>query len=72
MEVSGQLHTPAALPAISEVGRFAGFQSRSGGRGEEKKSHHCSCREFNPSSPSRDLISMLAELPRLLYVSARA
>jgi hypothetical protein len=57
MEVSGQLHVPAALPRDKRP-RYpsdtwlGASQSRSGRGGKEKKSHHTPCRELNPSRPA--------------------
>jgi hypothetical protein len=45
-----------------------GNQSRSGRGGQEKKSHHCSCRELNPGHPARSTAPILAELSQLLLL----
>jgi hypothetical protein len=61
MEVSGQLHGPAALPPGKEPWfpldrRLGGPQSRSGRGGEEKNSQPPSGIEpQNPSRPARSL-----------------
>jgi hypothetical protein len=71
MEVSGQLHAPAALSPGKEPRhpfdwRLDGRQSRFGHGGEEKKkSFHCPRWELNPGRSARTLISILTELPRL-------
>jgi hypothetical protein len=43
-----------------------GSQSLSGRSSEEKKSHHCPCREMNPGRSSRSLAYILTELTRPL------
>jgi hypothetical protein len=57
MEVTGQLHAPAALlpgksPRYPLDRRLGGHHSRSGPGGEEKKSYHCPRRELNPGRPA--------------------
>jgi hypothetical protein len=48
--------------------KLGGSQIRSGhSGGEEKKSHRSPCRELNPGSTARSLVSVMAELPRLLH-----
>jgi hypothetical protein len=47
------------------VRRLGGSQSRSGRGGEEEKSNNCPCRELNPNRPTRSLVSIQTELPRL-------
>jgi hypothetical protein len=42
--------------------------SRSGLGGEEKKYHHCPCRELNPVLSARSLVSILIEIPRPLLL----
>jgi hypothetical protein len=59
MEVSVQLHAPAALspryePWYPSDRRLGGPQSRSGRGGEEKKSHHRPVRVLNLSRPTRN------------------
>jgi len=53
MEVSSQLHPPAALPPCKSLrytlaGRLGGPQSRSGRGDGGGKYHHCSCLELTP------------------------
>jgi hypothetical protein len=68
MEVSGQLHAPAALPlGESPLYMLGGPQSRSGRGGqEEEKSHCCTCWESHPGRPAPSLVPTLTELPHLL------
>jgi hypothetical protein len=66
MEVSGQLHAPAALPQGKSPccpldRRLGGPQSRSGRGGEEKNIFY-SCRESNPGRPATSLIIVLTGL----------
>jgi len=56
MEVSGQLHVPAAL-AQRKGPRYR--------NGDEKKSIHSSCCESNPGRPAR---SVFTELPRVIGI----
>jgi hypothetical protein len=35
-----------------------------------KRKNPCSCREYNSSRPTRSLVTILTELPRLLCVNA--
>jgi len=67
MDVSGQLHAPAALSPSKEllttIWRLSGPPSRSERDGEDKKSHYCPCRELDTGSPARILIPTLTELP---------
>jgi len=64
MEVSGQIHVPAALSLGNEtpvpIGQEAGWDSQP----VEKKFHHLPCREWSPGRPSRSLVTILTELPR--------
>jgi hypothetical protein len=68
MEMSGQLHVPAALPAWKEPPvpkRLGGPQSQFERGVEEKNSLHCPCRESNPGRPARSLVITLTELSQL-------
>jgi hypothetical protein len=47
--------------------RLGGPQSRSGRVGKEKISHHCRCRELDPGRLACSLVSILTELPRLVF-----
>jgi hypothetical protein len=49
-------------PSVRRVGRP---QIRSGSGGEDKDLRHCPSRELNPGRPSRSLVTILTELPRL-------
>jgi len=51
--------------------RLSELQSRSGRDGEEKKSHHCPCRDFNPGRPARSLVTVLTDLHRLVVLGIR-
>jgi hypothetical protein len=68
MELSGQLHSPAALPSGKEPPypldrRLGRPQSRSGhSSGAEK--NPCLCQELNPGRQARCLVTILTELPR--------
>jgi len=67
MEVSGQLHAPAALhpennSRYSLNRRMVGLQSRSGYGDEER--NPCPYLESNPGRPGRSLVTILTELPR--------
>jgi hypothetical protein len=67
MEVGGQLRAPATLPPGKESRhtmdrRLGGHHSRSG-RGGKEKQHS---RESNSDRPARSLVTVLAELSRLL------
>jgi hypothetical protein len=74
MEVSGQPHTPAALPPGKELlvptGYEAGWaQSRSGRGGEEKNFQPPPGIEPpNPDRPARSLVAIPTELSRLLLM----
>jgi hypothetical protein len=64
MEVSDQLHAPAALPPgkeplVSLDRKLGGPQSRSGRGGEEKNSQHPPGIEpKNPDRPARSLVAI--------------
>jgi len=60
MEVSGQLHAPAALPQYCQSGR----------RDEEKKFSSLRLPQLNPGRPARSLVTILTELPRLTQTKA--
>jgi hypothetical protein len=68
MEVSGQLHTLAALchgvraPGTHWTGGLGGPQSWSGCGGDKKKSHHCFCWELNPGHAAYSLVTILLQL----------
>jgi hypothetical protein len=68
MEVSGQIHAPAALPLGKEppvpLDRLGGLQNRSGTSGEE--TNPCIYRESNPGRPSRSVITILTDPGSLL------
>jgi len=53
MEVSGQLHAPAALPP-DKIHRYR-IGSETGRSVEDKKLQHCPCRGFIPCPPARRL-----------------
>jgi hypothetical protein len=54
MEVSGQLHSPVALPPEKEARRLGGSQSRSG-RSSGEEEDPWPNRELNPGRPGRSL-----------------
>jgi hypothetical protein len=64
MEGSGQLHAPAALSPGKELPVPIGYET---GWAPEPIWTRCSCRELNSSRPARRIISILTELPRLLF-----
>jgi hypothetical protein len=69
MDVSGQLHVPAALlpgekSPVTIGWRLGGSQSQSGRDGKEKTS--CPCRESSVGHPVCSLVTVLTELPRYL------
>jgi hypothetical protein len=72
MEVSGQLHVPAALPPGKSPWypldrKLGGPQSRSGRGGEEKNSQPPPGMEpLNPHRPARSLVAIPTELSRFL------
>jgi len=71
MEVSDQIHAPAALtlgksPLFPLNRRLDGPQSRSGCDGKERKSFHWPCRESNPGRPACSLVTKLIVTPALL------
>jgi hypothetical protein len=51
--------------------KLGGPQSRSERCGEDKKSHHCPCRELNPGCPARSLVSILTEIDSKLAPSQK-
>jgi len=60
MEVSGQLHSPAALITGKEPPvPLGGPQDRYGFGSEYKNFHHCLSRELNPGRPARSLVCIL-------------
>jgi hypothetical protein len=71
MEVSGQLHAPAALPPGKDPpvpnGQEAGWAPESFWTQlrRDKKKHYCPCRELNHDRPARILVSALTELSQL-------
>jgi hypothetical protein len=63
MEMSGELHAPAALPAGKEplvpiVYEAVCMRWR-------RENNPCPCRESKPDSPARGVVTTLTELPRL-------
>jgi hypothetical protein len=67
MEMSGQLHAPAALPRGKSSrypleNRLGELQNRSGRNDEEIKSHHWRYRELNPGLPARSLVTEVIQL----------
>jgi hypothetical protein len=77
MEVSGQLHTPAAFNPVTVLGyyRLRGWVDLKAcldAVRKRKNSHHCPCREMNPQGrPARSLVAILAELSRLQPFTVR-
>jgi hypothetical protein len=72
MEVSDQLHAPAALPPGKESRylldrRLGGPQSRPGGGGQEKR-NSAPVGDSNHGRPAHSLVTILAELSGLLYI----
>jgi len=70
MEVSCQLHEPAALPLGKSSGypldmRMGRPQTRSGRGGKGKKPSPC--RELNPGRPARNLVCIVTKLLRLWF-----
>jgi len=63
MEVSGQLHTPGKASGTHWIGGWVGL--RASLNAVTKKKHVCSCQESNHGRPVRNLVTTLAELPRL-------
>jgi len=69
MDVSGQLHVPAALPprkvppppppGTNWIGGWVGFRAGLDALGKRKKSHRCPCRESSPSHPACSLVTTL-------------
>jgi hypothetical protein len=69
MEESSQIHAPTDLAPGKEppypLDRIlGGAQSRCGRGGEDK--NPCPCQESNPSRSTRNLVTVLTELPLLL------
>jgi hypothetical protein len=69
MDLSGQLHAPAALipgriPCYPLDMRLVEPQSRSGRGDKEKK--RCRCRKSNPGSTDRSLFTILKDSSALL------
>jgi hypothetical protein len=70
--VSGQLHAPAALSRRKNFRyplsrRLSRPQSRCECGGEEKKSHHCICRELKPGRPARIGITLTEHHSKKAY-----
>jgi hypothetical protein len=69
MEVSDQLHTPAALSPgkwpqyLLERTMAVPQKDQPGHGGKEKISHHCPYQELNPSRHAHYLITTVTELP---------
>jgi hypothetical protein len=74
MEVSGHLHALASLPPGKEpryaLDRMKGRPQSQSGLGDEEK-NICPCWKWNPARLSRNLVTILSELPRhfLLFSS---
>jgi hypothetical protein len=72
MKVSCRLYAPAIL-SRGKISRYplerglCGPQNRSGRGVEEKISYNCPRREINPSHPTNTLVSLLIDLPLVLY-----
>jgi len=60
------LYPRVKCPQCSLDRRLGGAQSRFGRGGRRKNSHHCPCPKLNPGRPTRSLISILTQLPRVL------
>jgi len=70
LDVSGQRHAPAALASgkgtrYQSGRRLGGPQNRYGSGGEEK--NPCPCRESNTSRPARIPVTILTEIPWLVF-----
>jgi len=65
MEVNGQLHAPATLPAVP-IEYEAGWAPEAVWTRwqREKKSYNCPCRELNPCRPTRSSVCILTDLPQ--------
>jgi hypothetical protein len=68
--VSGHLHAAAALPprkepSIDWIGGWVGPRAGLDAVAKRKKFHDFPCRFLNPGPPSRVLVTILSELPRL-------
>jgi hypothetical protein len=64
MEISGEIHAPAVLlpgkeQTVPTEYDVDGPQSQFGCDDEEKISHHCPCREFNPGRPALSLVGKI-------------
>jgi hypothetical protein len=72
MEVSGQIHAPAAILQEKEssvpIGQKAGWDS--GMDAVAKRRILCPFRESNPGRPVQSLVTILTELSRLLFIDA--
>jgi hypothetical protein len=74
MEVSDQLHVPAALssgersPVIHWIGRWMGHRAGPKAVAKRKNPITVSCRESNPGRPAHRLVTILTELPLLLPI----
>jgi hypothetical protein len=72
MEMSGQLHDPAALPPkkcprlLLERRLCGPLRAGLNAVVKRKKSLHCACRELNPGRLARSLVTIPTELSRLL------
>jgi hypothetical protein len=71
MELSGQLHAPAASPLGKSHGsplyrRHGGAQNRSWCNDGVK--NFLSCRESNLGRPARNLVTILTQVPRFFIV----
>jgi hypothetical protein len=71
MEVSGQLHVPAALPPgkgprYTLDRKLSGSQSQSDAVAYEKNTSFC--RETNTLRQASSLVTILTELPRFIHV----
>jgi hypothetical protein len=68
MEVSDQLHTPAALPSEYPLGRrLGGLQIQFGYSEKEKNFLHCPFQELNLGHPACSQVIILTELPQLYH-----
>jgi len=66
MEVSGQLHTRAALPLGKEplvpIGKGSGWAPELVSMQKQRKEVPSPCWELSPSSPAHSLVNILTEL----------
>jgi hypothetical protein len=69
--VSGQLHSPDALPPGKEP-QYLLDRRLVGRGGRKKKIHHCRCRESNSGRPSPSLVTILMSVLLCSVIQSRS